>query len=210
MKAGKSSAVAAVLPRPVDDRLAGAEGRLVGGDAPDQFHQLHHRNRVHEMEPHEPFRPVGAAGKARDGNRRGVGGQDRLGFQMRQQVLEDRRLHRFAFGRRLDHEVGRSHVGQLQCGANAAHRLRFRVLGDLAAPDLPAEVLLDQRDRAVERLLADVGHDDVIARQRADMRDAVAHLARPDDADRLDLHNRPFAYAGPRTIGPSPEDAQAV
>jgi hypothetical protein len=58
----------------------------------------------------------------------------------------------------------------------------------LPRPDLPAEVPVDQRDRAVERLLADVGHDDVIARQRADMRDAVAHLARTDDADRLDLH----------------------
>jgi hypothetical protein len=141
MKAGKSSAVAAVLPSRSTTALQALEGRLVGGDAPDQFHQLHHRNRVHEMEPHEPFRPVGAAGKARDGNRRGVGGQDRLGLQMRQQVLEDRRLHRFAFRRRLDHEVGRSHIGQFQRGADAAHRLRLRVFGDLAAPHLPAEVL---------------------------------------------------------------------
>jgi hypothetical protein len=89
------------------------------------------------------------------------------------------------------------------------HGLGLRLFGDLAAPDLPAEVPVDQRDGAVQRLLADIGHDDVIARQGADMRDAVAHLARTHNADRLDLHTV-LSLPWPGTIGPSPEDAQAV
>ncbi len=42
--------------------FAGVEGFGVCGDAADQFDQLHHRDRVHEMEAHEFFRAVGAAG----------------------------------------------------------------------------------------------------------------------------------------------------
>jgi hypothetical protein len=58
-------------------------------------------------------------------------------------------LDRLPFGRGLDDQVRRPQIGQLQGGANPPHRLGFRVLGDLAAPDLPAEVPFDQRDRAV-------------------------------------------------------------
>jgi hypothetical protein len=80
----------------------------------------------------------------------------------------------------------------------------------LPRPTCRLEVAVDQCDGAVQRVLADIGHDDVIARQGTDMRDAVAHLACTDNADRLDLHDRPFASVRVRTIGPLRKDAQAL
>jgi hypothetical protein len=162
------------------------------------------------MEPHEALGPVGTACQARDRDRRGIGGQDGLGLQMRQQILENRCFHRFPFRRGFDHQVGGAHIGKCQGRLDPRECIGLRILGYLAAPHLTAEVAVDQRHGAVQRLLADIGHDDVIARQCADMCDAVAHLARTHNADRLDLHTGPFASRGSGTIGPAPERAQAV
>ena len=54
------------------------------------------------------------------------------------------------------------------------------------AADLAAEVPVDQRHGLVQRLLADIGDEHVIARQRADMGDAVAHHPDADDPDSFD------------------------
>ena len=55
-------------------------------------------------------------------------------------------------------------------------------LRDLARPCCRSMVA----SAAFDALLGDVVEHDVVARQRADMRDAVAHLARADDADLLE------------------------
>ena len=41
-------------------------GLNIGRDAPDQFDQLHHWHRVHEVKPHKTFGPVGARGETGD------------------------------------------------------------------------------------------------------------------------------------------------
>ena len=176
------------LADPVDDGLAGGKGFLVRGDAADQFHQLHHRNRVHEVEAHELFGPVGAAGQTGDRDRRGVRGQDRGRLEMRQKVFEDGLLDGLALGRGFDHEVGGAQVGQLQRGLDAPQGGGLVLCADLAAADLAFHVLVDQGHRLVQRVLRDIGHQHVIAGQRTDMGDAIAHLTRAHDADRLNVH----------------------
>ena len=42
-----------------DKGLARLERRIVGGNAADQFDQLHQRHRIHKMNPDEALRPVG-------------------------------------------------------------------------------------------------------------------------------------------------------
>ena len=59
-------------------------------------------------------------------------------------------------------------------------------LGDEAAADLPGHVALDRAERLVERVFLLVVEDDVVAGERDDMGDPVAHLAGTDDADLLD------------------------
>jgi hypothetical protein len=110
--------------------------------------------------------------------------------QMRQQVLEDRLLDGLALGRGLDHQVGLAEIGQLQRGADPRQRGVPVACGDLLARDLAVEVLFDQGDRAVQRFLADVGHQNVVAGQRGHMGDAVAHLTGPDHPDCLNIHPR--------------------
>ena len=108
---------------------------------------------------------------------------------MRHQILEDRLLDGFALGRGLDHQVGPAQVGQPQRGADAGHGSFLGLGVDLVAADLALEVAVDQRKRLVHRLLADVGHQDVVSGKREDMCDAVAHLPRSDDPNRLNRHD---------------------
>jgi hypothetical protein len=100
-------------------------------------------------------------------------------LEMRQQVFEDRLLDRFAFGRGLDDQVAGAEIGQLQRGADARHGGGLVLGGDLAARDLTFDVAVDRGERLVEAVLADVVQQHVIARQREDMGDAVAHLPAP-------------------------------
>ena len=57
---------------------------------------------------------------------------------------------------------------------------------DRAAPDLARHVLPDRLQAAFDARRFRVIEQDVIPGKRAHMRDAIAHLASADDADRLD------------------------
>ena len=177
-------------------------GRLVRCDAADQLDQLHDWHRVHEVETHELLRPVGARGQPRDRDRRCVRGQDSGGFQMRQQILEDRLLDRFPFRCRLDHQIGLPHICQLQRGLDPGHCGVLHIGRDLAARHLPIEVLGNKRHRLVQRLLRDVRHQNVKPCHRKDMGDTVAHLTGADNSDRLDIHLQTFHCCPRRPYDP--------
>src|SRR5262245_10202892 len=49
-----------------DERLRRLESLILGGDAADQFHEFHHRNRIHEMDADELLRSVGGSRKSRN------------------------------------------------------------------------------------------------------------------------------------------------
>ena len=90
--------------------------------------------------------------------------------------------------------------GIVEPGRDARHRRIFFVLADPAARDLAGEIAVDRVAAALHRLLADVGHHHVEPGERADMRDAAAHLPGTDDAD-------PAQPASGMTAG---EDAAAL
>ena len=70
------------------------------------------------------------------------------------------------------------------------------LLGDALAADLARHVAVDGGERLLEARRRDVVEHDRNAGERADMGDAVAHLARADDAD--------LANALRHDVGPKP------
>ncbi len=186
MKAGKSSATAMVLPSLVDEILGGDEGRIVGGDAADQLDQLHQRHRIHEMNPDELLRPVGGRRQPGDRDRRRVGADDRLRLERRTEIAEDLPLDLFLLGRRFDHEIALAEIVEAFRRRNLLERALAVLFGDALARDLPRHVAVDGRDAGLDPVDADIVEPDFKARQRADMRDAAAHLPSPDHADGSD------------------------
>ena len=61
------------------------------------------------------------------------------------------------------------------------------VLGEATLADAPRELFLDAGFAGVRALDADVGEEDLVAYGGGDLRDARAHLARSEYADRLDV-----------------------
>ena len=94
------------LAQAFDEAPGEAEGLVLGGDAADQLDQLHHRHRIHEMDADEALGPVGDGGEPRDGDRRGVGGEDGALLELRTKVDEDLALDGLVLGGGLDDEVG--------------------------------------------------------------------------------------------------------
>ena len=136
--------------------------------------------------------PVGRGGQPRDRDRRGVGGDQRVGLQMRDQLLEDLALDLLVLGRRLDDDVAVAEQVVVGARRDALQR-RVLVLGaeilplrDLARPGCGRSSL----SAPWQRLGVDVDQLDVEAGERADMGDAAAHLPGADDADGSELIER--------------------
>src|SRR6185295_6890397 len=81
---------------------------------------------------------------------------------------------------------------------------------DLARLHLAGEVAGDRGDGGFEAVAVDVGQDDVVTGQRADVGDAVSHLPGADDAHFANLHfsslpavnpgGKPIARNRPRQV----------
>ena len=130
------------------------------------------------MHPDDLVGAVGGGGDARDGDGGGVGGEDGVGRAVLVELLEELELEGFALGGGLDDEVGAVEFGE------AADR------GEATLADAPRELLLDAGFAGLRALDADVGEEDLVAYGGGDLRDARAHLARSEYADRLDVVER--------------------
>ena len=92
MKAGKSSAATGVLPSlSASSRVAAKVSSSVAMPRISST-RLHHRHRVHEMHADELARPIGRGGQPGDRDRRGIGGDQRVGLQIRVSFLKISRL----------------------------------------------------------------------------------------------------------------------
>ena len=179
----------------VDRRLAqllgegadGAVGLLVGGDAADQLDQLHPRHRVHEVHAAELAGPVGLRRQPGDGDRRRVGGDERLRREHRAQLPQDLLLHRLVLDRALDHQIAVLEAVIAETRADPRQRRLLVAPGDLPPLDLTIHVLRDGRPRRLQPILVHVGDVDVEPGEHANVGDATAHLAGADDADLPDL-----------------------
>ena len=181
MKAGKSSAEHGLCPgaRQLAER---GEGFLLGRDAADQLHQLHHRHRVHEVHAHERPGPVGAAARRVIEIDEVLVAISASARQVRHQVFEDLALDRFVLGRGLDDQIASRETGVVgpvvMRPIAACHRPR----------DQPRRTWRSDCARSGMRAVSassDESAEDIKPAQRTDMGNAVAHLARADNADRL-------------------------
>ena len=166
-----------------DELLGRFEGGVVGGDAADHLDQLHQRHRIHEMNADEALRPVGRGGKPRDRDRRRIGADDGRRLERRAERGEDLALGLLLLGRRLDDEIAVAEFSERVGGRDALDRGLALLVADALATDLPCQVAVDGRQSCRDAVGGDVVEQNVIARQRADVGDAVAHLAGADDAD---------------------------
>ena len=107
------------------------------------------------------------------------------GFRCGISFLKISRFTVLLLGRRLDHEVAVAEPLVVGAGRDALQRRGLVLVRDLAARDLAGDVAVDAPAIARSSALGvDIAEPHVIAGERADMGDAVAHLAGADDADR--------------------------
>ena len=108
------------------------------------------------------------------------------GFSERTELGENLALDLLILGRGLDDEVAVGEILEASrrslMRASAGACARLRVIWLRARPGA-GQVAVDRGDRRLDALLGNVVHARRRSRQRADLRDAVAHLARADDAD---------------------------
>ena len=154
--------------------------------------------------PDEPLRPVARRRQPRDRDRRGRGADHRFRLERRANRGEDLALDLFLLGRRFDHQVAIAQLGK-RVGRDDALERGFTIfVGDALAADLPRQISVDGGNAYGNPLDGDVVEQNIETGQRANMRDAVAHLTRADYADLADFGHgivgrivtplRPFFY----------------
>jgi hypothetical protein len=186
MKAGKILRDCNRLVQLLHELAAGVEGRVIRRDAADQLDELHHRNRVHEVNADELFRPVGRGREPRDRNRRSVGADDRVGLQQGAEVGENLALDLLLLGGRLDDEIAVAELVERIRGRDARQRGLAVFLGDQLARDLPRQIAVDGREPGIDAVGRDVVEQNVHSGKRHHMRNAVTHLTGADDPDLFD------------------------
>ena len=100
---------------------------------------------------------------------------------------QERELQLEVLGRRLDDEVARREVLRPGAGLDARDQALARVRGHLPLLDLLAEDGRDLPLALLGQVEGRVDEDDLQPRRGGDLRDAAAHLAGAEDADRPDL-----------------------
>src|SRR5207244_9710557 len=115
----------------------------------------------------------------RDGQARGVGGEDRVLRGEGVELLPQRVLELEVLGDRLNDDVA---ALQVAGGGREGEPLERGVpfgRGELPLLHELRELLLDPATRALPDLLRHVAHDRLVARGRGDLRDAASHQTAP-------------------------------
>ena len=121
------------------------------------------------------------------------------GFERRAEVGEDLSLDLFLLGRRFDHQIAFAEIVEAFRRRDLAERGLTVLLGNALARDLPRHISVDGRDAGLDPVDRNIVEPDVEAGQRADMRDAAAHLPCTDHTDGADdmrllgAHRRTFS-----------------
>src|SRR5204863_501813 len=85
----------------------------------------------------------------------------------------------------FDDEARPGEFAQLGRRLDAGDDRALLVLLQTPLVHVALEAALNRADAATQELLADVAHDDLVARARGHLRDAVAHRPRADNSDDL-------------------------
>jgi hypothetical protein len=131
-----------------DARRHGLGGGAQRGRDLDQLHGVH---RIEEVEADEALGPLRGRGEVGDGQRRRVGGENRLGLQELVELLEVRTLDGQLLDDRLDQQVDAGQVVEMRRPPEAFQEGAHVGRGQLSLLDVLLELLLDLRLLGVER-----------------------------------------------------------
>ena len=125
-------------------------------------------------------------------------------LERRAQRGEDFALDVLLLGRRLDHQIAIAELVERVGGRDALDRRLALFVADALAADLARQVAVDGGNPLGDAVGDDVVEQHVKAGQRADMGDAVAHLAGADHADLANgmRHRARLLAAHLRRFGP--------
>ena len=172
-----------------DERRRGLGDLGVGEHRGDDLDERLHGRRVEEVDPEDAFGPRGGLGEADDRHRRGVRGEDRgrVGDDL-VELGEDRLLDVLVLARGLDDELPVGEIGDVG-GEPQTRQRRLRLGGrELALLHGLGQGLLDPSATGGNRVVADLGDDDVAAGLREHLGDARPHEPAADDGGACDDH----------------------
>ena len=144
------------------------------------------------METDETIRAVRFGSQFRDRQARCVGGEDRLPRTQSAEFAEQRVLRSEVLGDRLDDEVARRQVRQVERRVKTSHRRVPVRRTELLLVHGAVEVFSDPGHPPVEEPLLHIPHDRLITGRRADLRDPAPHQSRSDDPDLPNLSQCPL------------------
>ena len=151
--------------------------------------ERHQRRRVEEVHADDALGPGRRGRDLGHRERRGVGREDRVGPADPVELGEELALRLELLDDRLDHEVA---VGErLELGRRRQPRNGRVAIGllELALLDLAREEVPDPAGRRLAELGRHLAADRVVAGLDRELRDAAAHGAEADHADRADLRH---------------------
>ena len=190
MKPARSPQTTGFLPSRPTRRLDVLEHVGLGDHGADDLDEVLHRRGVEEVDADDAAGVGVGGGDLGDAEARGVGGQDRLRLHDRLELAEDRLLDLDRLDDRLDHEVGVGEVLHARGEGDPAEQRRLVLLAQLAARDGASGGVLEVLATALDGLVVDLDADHREAVAGEHLRDAGAHGAETDHADRGEVAGR--------------------
>ncbi len=138
------------------------------------------------MNADESLRPVGRSREPGDRDRRRIGADDGLRLQRRTQRREDLAFSVFLLGGGFDDKVAVTELFERIGRRDALERVLALLVADALAADLARQIAVDGGECGRDAVGRNVVEQDMIAGQRTNVGDTVAHLARADDPDLAD------------------------
>ena len=169
--------------------VGGLEGLVARIRRADHLDERQHRRRVEEVHADHSLGCPRRLGDLRHRERGGVRGEDGVGRDEPVELLEELALDLQILEGSLDHEPAGAELGDVGDERQAAERRVLLVLAQAPFLDAAGQVVVDRLPPPLAELRVDLAADHLDSGLDADLRDAGAHGAEPDDADARDLRH---------------------
>jgi hypothetical protein len=170
--------------------------------ATNNFDELHHGNRIHEVHANDLVRPLRNRSESGDRYRRCIGSENRILLHDRIQRFEHLTLDLELLGDCLDDDDGVAQIREVLRRANAANN-RFLVRGDQSFfIDITLQALVDGLHPAGKKFFRNVAHHHVEASARGYLSNAIAHRARAHYTEDF-IHKKRVSFSArtcPRSV----------
>ena len=105
------------------------------------------------------------------------------------QRLEEFEFDLFILGGRLNYEIGRGHLLQMDTGRDASEDLRLFIACKPAFFNKPLQIIIYPLLPLLNKLRFNIIQNNLKATGRGNLGDTAAHLPGPDDAECFYFHN---------------------